>query len=111
MTISDDPQRSTVGTRAVGELLKFWPTKEAPLPLQIAFYEELQQVVQTYTKCEGRDGRWFGQLERELDRSLTTVRQLVTQLARELERARSQLDKAMNQVPSDLRRVLREAKR
>ena len=106
----EQPSQAESGTQIVGTLMKHWPDKEAPLLVQIAFYEELQRAVEPFTAGEDREAKWFSQLGRELARNLTALRQVAAQLAHESEWARNRLDSVVNKVPHDLRRVLRQAR-
>jgi hypothetical protein len=110
MAGDQQPSQAVRGTEIVGAFLKHWPAKDAPLPVQIAFYEELQRAVEPFAAGEDQEARWFSQLGRELSRNLTAFRQLATQLTRESEWAKNRLDSAVDKVPRDLQRVLRQAR-
>lgn len=106
---AEEPDHSSQGAQLVGALLKVWPAKEAPLAVQIAFYEELQRAVEPY-KDEGRDAGWFRKLDRELSQSLVPLRRLAAQQVREAQKAKERLDGVVSKVPLKLRRTLRQAK-
>jgi hypothetical protein len=102
--------QAAIGTQIVGALLKHWPATEAPLLMQIAFYEELRRAVAPFTSGTDQEARWFQLLGNELARNLTVLFQVAAQLAAQSEWAKNRLDSAVNQVPYDLRRVLRQAR-
>lgn len=105
-----EPDHSSQGARIVGALLKVWPVKEAPLPVQIAFYEQLQRAVEPYGNGKGQEVSWFRKLDHDLRYSLGILRPLAAQQVHEAQQAKRRLDVMVNRVPADLRGVLREAR-
>jgi hypothetical protein len=104
------PSQASQGAQAVGALLKSWPAKDAPLLVQIAFYEELQRTVEPFASGKGREANWFTQLDRALSNNLVVLDRLASQVLRESKKANSRLNNAVNKVPAALRRVLRQAR-
>lgn len=104
------PNHVEIGAQLVGKLLNSWPSKEAPIQVQLAYCEELRQVLEPYAIGQGKEARWFTKLHLEVERILLNLRRLADQLIRESAQAKSRLNVVAGRAPSDLRRVMRRAK-
>src|SRR5262245_56109790 len=108
---SDEPTMAERGARLVGELLKVWPAKEAPRAVHITFCEQLQRILQPFANGDDRAAKWFARLEREMASRLKGLRQLAGTPRREAEQVRVRLSGMVEQAPTDLGRVIRQARR
>jgi hypothetical protein len=106
----EPPSHAERGARLVGELLKVWPAKEAPLPAHIAFCEALQHAVVPYTTGNDREADWFRRLDRELASNLKTLRRLAANLTQEADRTKTRLHTVAKHAPRDLWRAVQEAR-
>lgn len=103
------PHHAEHGARLVGQLLKSWPAKEAPLAAHIACCAELRLAIAPYAASEHQDSWWFEQLDQALDQSLKALRRQAARAEREADKAKTQLEEMARQAPGALGSMLLEA--
>jgi hypothetical protein len=106
---SEPPSHAEHGARIVGQLLKSWPAKEAPLSAHIACCEELRLAIAPYAASEHQGSWWFEQLDQALDDNLKALRRQAARAQREADRTKTQLEDMGRQAPGALGSVLLEA--
>lgn len=107
---TEAPNQVERGAQIVRELVKVWPSKEAPLSVHIAFCEQLQLAIGPWVSVEGSAGRWFAQADKELRQRLKALRQLAAHVTRETDKARQRWQVVAEQAPKEVRQVLRQKK-
>lgn len=100
-----EPLASTECAQIIGQLLRQWSAKDAPISVQIAFCEELKLAAEA-CQADPEHGWWFSQLCQEAEDSISALRRLSKKIIREAENAKDGLDNVANNPPGELRQAV-----